>query len=599
MKKSFTRLMAALLTLATVLSLGVMLVSATDTATLTNQYKPEEAFPCNGSYVQKEHQNYYASNFFEVKAGDTVYFGPCMPNQGYYLTSYNTSGAVVKSQIKLADCTTYAKFDNNAIICSYTVPDGVAKLRMATSQLFAENTLITVNRPYDAEEYFAYWDAKNVNTDLLRVKETELSSLVNIFPHSDKTFAGRVDAGEVADFKYRSSDYVKVNAGDVIYFAAADFTQGYHLALYDANKTFTSTVKKDYMVHYEDYGNGFVCFAYRMRSGTAYVRVVTTTGTYNDKAQLATINQPFSKAQYEQKLGIKVAGEAVEPRDNILSGKRALFCGDSISYGHSDNVSPLRVGKAWAGRLQLWTGLIATNASVSGAKVTNYGDDAPEKFIQTQVDAHKDETFDMVVMHGGVNDAGASRRVGAVSADDKRTDFNTVMYVSALESLFEKVTNYFPEADLFFIANFHLDGNTSGKRSDMSEYFDGAEAACKKWGVTFIDLYNNKELNDELESTTKKYLPDLLHPDSAGYDLITPYIQKELEDFYKAQEPAPTEPALTEPEATEPETAPVTEPEGTEAPNTTPADDGGCGSALAGAIAIVAVLGTAISFRRR
>ncbi len=63
----------------------------------------------------------------------------------------------------------------------------------------------------------------------------------------------------------------------------------------------------------------------------------------------------------------------------------------------------------------------------------------------------------------------------------------------------------------------------------------------------------------------------------------------------EATEPVATEPVATEPTATEPQqTTPVTQ-----APDTTPAEDEGCGSAIAGVIAILAVLGTAVAIKRK
>ncbi len=62
-----------------------------------------------------------------------------------------------------------------------------------------------------------------------------------------------------------------------------------------------------------------------------------------------------------------------------------------------------------------------------------------------------------------------------------------------------------------------------------------------------------------------------------------------------ATEPVATEPTATEPTATEPQqTTPVTQ-----APDTTPSEDEGCGSAIAGVIAILAVLGTAVAIKRK
>ncbi len=60
---------------------------------------------------------------------------------------------------------------------------------------------------------------------------------------------------------------------------------------------------------------------------------------------------------------------------------------------------------------------------------------------------------------------------------------------------------------------------------------------------------------------------------------------------------APTEPVQTEPEPQPTEPAGTT-PQ-TQAPDTTPAEEEGCGSAIAGVLAIVAVLGTAVAIKRK
>jgi hypothetical protein len=144
----------------------------------------------------------------------------------------------------------------------------------------------------------------------------------------------------------------------------------------------------------------------------------------------------------------------------------------------------------------------------------------------------------------------------------------------------------------------------------MSEYFNIAKAACEKWGIIFIDLYNNKELNDKLETTTTKYLPDTLHLNAAGYDIITPYIISALE----AGLTAPVEPETTvAPETQAPETTAAEAPETTAAevpvettvaPATEPITEAppvekGCGGMIAGAVAVIALLGTAIVFKKK
>ena len=591
MKNNFTKILALIIAVLTVLSSMCFVVSAdTELVNLYDNSKATTGRPnassATGTNITAE--NYYVSNLIEVAAGDKIYFGPCMASQGYYLTSYNASGAVVTKQITKADVQVVGQFSENEIICCWTVPAGTASFKMATAETFAHSTLITKNQVYDAEGYFKYMESKSIDISHIKKTETDITKIENKFPVSDKTFAGRCDSkeGDVATDSYRTSDYIPVKEGDFIYIAAAAASQGYHMTLYDANKKATTNVNKNHMVWYEDLGRGYMIYSYRMRPGTAYIRVVAAAGVYNDGIELVTINQPFSGEQYRKLFNITVSDKPQNP-DSPLNGLKGLFMGDSISFGAGDTLSYKHTGRAWAGRIQDATGLVATNASVSGAKASFITGDDTAKWLFNQYKPNMGNKYDIVVMHGGVNDARHERAVGSISAsedeDTLKGKVNT--YLGGLQYLFYTVKKTQPDAKLFFIANHRLDGHDKGKAKDMSAYFDGAKELCEKYGIVFIDLYNNKELNDKLETTTKKYLPDTLHLNSAGYDIITPYIISALEAEFKSTTPETTVEETTA--APTPETTvPVTNAPETEAPSA--AEPKGCGSVIGAASVIVA-----------
>ena len=591
MKNNFTKILALIIAVLTVLSSMCFVVSAdTELVNLYDNSKATTGRPnassATGTNITAE--NYYVSNLIEVAAGDKIYFGPCMASQGYYLTSYNASGAVVTKQITKADVQVVGQFSENEIICCWTVPAGTASFKMATAETFAHSTLITKNQVYDAEGYFKYMESKSIDISHIKKTETDITKIENKFPVSDKTFAGRCDSkeGDVATDSYRTSDYIPVKEGDFIYIAAAAASQGYHMTLYDANKKATTNVNKNHMVWYEDLGRGYMIYSYRMRPGTAYVRVVAAAGVYNDGIELVTINQPFSGEQYRKLFNITISDKPQNP-DSPLNGLKGLFMGDSISFGAGDTLSYKHTGRAWAGRIQDATGLVATNASVSGAKASFITGDDTAKWLFNQYKPNMGNKYDIVVMHGGVNDARHERAVGSISAsedeDTLKGKVNT--YLGGLQYLFYTVKKTQPDAKLFFIANHRLDGHDKGHAKDMSAYFDGAKELCEKYGIVFIDLYNNKELNDKLETTTKKYLPDTLHLNSAGYDIITPYIISALEAEFKSTTPETTVEKTTA--APTPETTvPVTNAPETEAPSA--AEPKGCGSVIGAASVIVA-----------
>lgn len=608
MKKLFTKQICLLLMLAMLIPMMTFMASAAD---LTNLYVLSEV-KCGtpqstADADPKYNANYYCSGKIEVKPGDVLTFGPVMTGQGYYLTVYNAEGATLIQQVKYADCKKVDELKPGTEIVEWTVPANAASVRMATAQLFYDNTLITKNQTFKTADYYAYMDANKINVDIVRTTTTESDKLANIFPKSDKVFEGRADASnaEIASGAYRTTPMIPVKEGDIVYFGAAALDQGYHLALQDTNGKGTTTVNKNYMVQYDVIGNGFGIYAYRIRPGTGYVRIVGATGVYDDGIQLATLNQPFDAATYMKMYNITLPGtvESTSP----LKDKKMLFMGDSISYGSGDGVSPFRTGRAWAGRIADRTGAIVTNASVSGAKASFVSGDDKAKWLYTQFNSNKNKEFDIIVMHGGVNDARHNRKVGEILDTDDATKLNKAMdtYAGGLQWLFYNVKKEQPNAKLFFIANHRLDGHSTGNAKNMSPYFDMAKQLCEKYGIIFIDLYNNKELNDKLETTTTKYLPDTLHLNAAGYEIITPYIIDALE----AGLTAPVEPETTpapetteEPtQTTEEPTQSTEEPEVTPAPEqtTAPAEEDGCGGMIAGAVAIIALLGTAVVFKKK
>lgn len=242
-------------------------------------------------------ENYYCSAPINVKEGDVITAGPVMKDQGYYFTAYKEDGSVHTKQVKYANCTEVEVIAANSVIVKWTVPAGVDSIRMATAQTFVDNTLITKNREFSKADYLAYME--KTGADVSYFTGVNSDALTNIFPVSDTTFAGRGSTGgDVASADYMTSDYVPVVEGDVVYFGGAVISQGYQLVLYDADKKPTTHVNYKHMVRVEDIDDTHCIYAYRMRPGTAFVRVVAATAVYNEGLQLATVNQPFTAEGY-------------------------------------------------------------------------------------------------------------------------------------------------------------------------------------------------------------------------------------------------------------------------------------------------------------
>ena len=282
-----------------------------------------------------------------------------------------------------------------------------------------------------------------------------------------------------------------------------------------------------------------------------------------------------------------------------LSNKKALFIGDSITYGW-DNAGGENGG--WVTRIQKLSGMQCVNAGVQGARISHTRTD--KEPIVNQLSTSGD--YDMIVMHGGVNDVRGDIQKGKITEDGK-TNYRLTSFGGALEDMFSKAKNLYPEADLFFILNFRLDGDQAkmGYQADMGEYFALAEQICEKWGVTVIDLYHNAELNEKLECTTTKYLYDMLHPNAAGYDIITPYILNALESYYVASEPTTDTENSTDTETVLNETEKNHTVDQTQTTSTNTEEQAGCASSLAigggslGGLMIAVGVGMSVMLKKR
>ena len=218
-----------------------------------------------------------------------------------------------------------------------------------------------------------------------------------------------------------------------------------------------------------------------------------------------------------------------EPEEDVsgtsIYGKSALFTGDSISWGNDR--------RAWAARIGEKYDMDYVNASVSGASVST----ARDYRMIDQIEAHKTESYDYVIMHGPTNDAWDLVTVGELTDSLDVADYNVDTYAGALEELFYYARKYFPDARLGYIINFRFSSSLNNGLSDMSAYVEMAKMVCGKWSVPYLDLYNNEELTVALKVGTQVYLPDDIHPNAAGYDIITPYIETWMLDVVANEEP--------------------------------------------------------------
>lgn len=281
------------------------------------------------------------------------------------------------------------------------------------------------------------------------------------------------------------------------------------------------------------------------------------------------------------------------------------FFGDSICEGMVEMNTDYASVRAWAGRVAAVNGCKFDNYGRSGASISNC---RGANTVMTQLQSAKQagKQYDMIVLHGGVNDAWDDVEVGEISEGYLPvSSYDPSTFAPGLEQVLAYVEKNFPDAIVCYIINFKfLNASMGISLMDMDRYVDATIEICEKWGIEYLDLYHNDELVDALHpyttgpSGTKHYqavyLYDFVHPSTLGFDLIYPYVNEfliELVDpYYNDDEPEPEPDPEPDPDP-DPEPDPEPEPEPDPEPEPEPEPQSSCKSSLsASALALTAVL---------
>lgn len=228
---------------------------------------------------------------------------------------------------------------------------------------------------------------------------------------------------------------------------------------------------------------------------------------------------------------------------NSLSSKIVVFDGDSICQAISEGTSgrngwPYRIGTNnhmdWA-NVGVNGGTITAELYASGGVARHW----LSRYIDT---IHSNyEELDYLILEGGTNDADllGENGIGVFDVNDYSGIYDDTNFTGALDSLFYKAINYYPTAKIgFIIAQKMGVSNDYTTTSNIRRiYFERAMDVCKKWGIPYINLWDNSALNPKLPCFFDSSLDaqgnrdggyaytDGQHLTGKGYDIVSPKIE--------------------------------------------------------------------------
>ena len=455
-----------------------------------------------------------------------------MQAKGYQLCFYPTSGSNVK--VSGANCTKLFAFESplctvssasasnkEVVMYSYTAPSA-GQVRITLPQEYHASILVTKNQPVTYDSYHAYFD--NQEGRNLWNQFIDLKNLVNA--------DGTINTGNANHY---ATHYIAVKEGDTITWGPHQDSMFYGAVGYNAekvgvtgainvgsqNKPANANIKK--VATFTDDNNpvalddnqDYSIYTYTVPAGVSYVRVLLRkeVPAYFQVQK----NNEFDVAGYWDLMG----GDMESP----YFGKNSVWFGDSICQATQDSV----INGVWYGGFVGRTSkALNMNYDHNGESGWSLSTARPGRIVNRLIAAQEDEPaggFDVVMLHGGTNDAWQSMPVGNLNASYNPADFNINTYGGALEELFYYATTLYGDtAEINYILNYQQPLKDSGQVSQMDAHYALALRICEKWGVTPIDLYHDEAVREACELETIKIYQDYCHAGARGYDIITPFI---------------------------------------------------------------------------
>ncbi len=217
-----------------------------------------------------------------------------------------------------------------------------------------------------------------------------------------------------------------------------------------------------------------------------------------------------------------------------LSGKSALFIGDSVAYGQGNN------GKAWSYYINRDYNLsTCTNVAVPGASWTYNSTTSTSRIINQY--KNNTQNYDFVILEGGINDLTYGSTWGEVS-NSKIIIPNSQIITEAMDEAFNKAITKWPNSRIGYILLYNTqDSGRANHSTQLNAYHDLVISICNKWNIPVFDMYSGKVIENNREVTfdelldvhNRTYLEDGLHVNGAGYEKTYSYIAEWMQKLPK------------------------------------------------------------------
>ncbi len=209
--------------------------------------------------------------------------------------------------------------------------------------------------------------------------------------------------------------------------------------------------------------------------------------------------------------------------DSVLTGKRILFLGSSVTYGAAAE------GQSFVELFEKLDGVNAVKEAKSGTTLVDknsilallaFGNG--DSYVHRLKTIDPATSLDCVVVQLSTNDATMKLPLGEISKSKDLSTFDTQTVTGAMEYVIRYSLDTWHCPVAFY----------TGSRYDSAPYQAMVERLHElqdKWGIGVIDLYTDEAFNAITLEQYSLYMFDPIHPTKAGYvEWWMPKMEEEL-----------------------------------------------------------------------
>lgn len=212
-----------------------------------------------------------------------------------------------------------------------------------------------------------------------------------------------------------------------------------------------------------------------------------------------------------------------------LKGTKINFLGDSITEGAGTSSHD----KMFTMLIEREYGAICQNYGIGGTRIARQKTPTNEKHDRDFISRvpEMDNDADIVVVFGGTNDFGhGDAPIGTMS---DRTPYT---FYGALHCLYTALIEKYPGVPIVVLTPLHritedipTGDNKPAPVGTLKEYVNIIREVAEYYSLPVLDLFKESGLQPKIPVIQQKYVPDGLHPNDAGNEILAHKIARFLE----------------------------------------------------------------------